>query len=90
MRKAYKNGAEKRQEILNYINEMVSKPITEGELFKRLKKRMNFKSLTEASFYYSMRILIEEKKVFVEISRDIHPKRKPTRLINSLNNYNHV
>lgn len=79
-KKPFKNGAERRAAILDYVNE-ITQPTPLEKVLRNMRRRNIFQTLTADNLYYNVKILIKEQKIDSEFSRDFHPKRKPVLLI---------
>lgn len=80
-----KNGAKRREAIFLFINEKIKKPHTLNAALNKIRKRKLFSEMNFSTFAYNVKILIADNKIKSETSREIHPKRKPIILIQSLN-----
>lgn len=79
------NGRARKEKLFLLISERVKTPTTLSTVFKQAKRRKDFDNLTASTFYYNVKQLQLDGKIFLSESRDFHPKRKPVILINPVN-----
>lgn len=79
-----KNGNQTSEAIFTTLQRKINKPTTFNAAFVMLHRLKAFERLTQSTFYNHVRKLAGEKRITLTTTRELHPKRKPTYLINPI------